>query len=34
MLHGTEEDIGSLYPGVQFIIENQDLVGINGGRWL
>jgi hypothetical protein len=32
MLRGIEEDIRSLYPGVQVIIENQDLVGYNGGR--
>jgi hypothetical protein len=32
MLLGTEEDVRSLYPAFQFIIENQDLVGFNGGR--
>jgi hypothetical protein len=32
MLHETEEDVRSLCTGIQFIIENQDLVEFNGGR--
>jgi hypothetical protein len=32
MLAGREEDVRSFCTDVQFIIQNENLVGFNGGR--